>query len=165
MCDVLYIASDRLLPLIKYDEENPTFWVGELGSFSDKDDLVKGQFSLPYVYYLGSHTFCGRGFHERKMRYEGNLFKRAVNLFKGQKDKSCGARGPNRVSNIEVNRTYTNLVNYLRDAKRENARLELFSCYEGMQGEQPNSKEIIRTIDIESPAFTFGWMKHYELID
>jgi hypothetical protein len=165
MCDVLYIASDRLLPLVKYDEGNPTFWVGELGSFSDKDSVVKRQFLLPYVYYVGSHTFCGCGFSKRKKRYKGNLFERAQNLFKKPKEMGCGATGPDWVLNTDVNRTYKQLVNYLREAKRQQARLELFSCYDGLQGEQPDSREIIHTIDIESPAFTFGWMKHYELID
>jgi hypothetical protein len=165
MCDALYVASDRLLPLINYDEDNPALWVGELGSFEKEDKLVIRQFSLPYVYYIGAHTCCGCGFGKRRPRKQPNLLKRALNLFRGKKEKLCDSAGSDFVLNAAVNLTYKQLVHYLWEAKRQGGRLELFYCFTGNQGQQPWSRETIRIIDIESEAFCFSLMHYYEVID
>ena len=165
MCDVLYGASDRLLPLIKYDKENPALWIGELGSFSEKDTLVRTQFSLPHVYYIGAHTCCGCGFQKRRRRKKRYLLKRALNLFRTKREKLCDSTGSDLVLDAAVNLTYKQLVYHLKEAKKQGAHLELFYCYDGAQGGQPLSKKHIRPVDIESETFTFAVMGFYELID
>ena len=164
MCEVVYLASDKPLPLREYEQDRPVFWLGELGSFSDNDNGVKKQFSLPYVYYIGSHTCCGCGFQKRTKRGKRNLFRRVLNLFKEPKKKGCDLAGADLALNTVVDLTYRQLVNYLQEAKKQGARLELLTCYDGFQEEQPKRREVIRTVQIESSAFTFGGDTHYELI-
>ena len=151
MCYVLYGASDKVLSLIKYDEENPALWVGELGSFEDEDELVIKQFTLPYIYYIGAHTYCGCGFGKRRRKL--SLLKRALNPL----------TEPDYVLDTAVDLTYKKLAHYLREGK--GARLELFYCVSGMQDQQPWGSETTRIIDIESEAFTFSLGHHYEVID
>jgi hypothetical protein len=161
MCQVLYGASDRVLSLIKYDDENPALWVGELGSFEDEDELVIKQFTLPYIYYIGAHTYCGCGF--RKRRRKLSLVKRALNLLKGEQKTFFESSEPDYVLDTAVDLTYKKLAHYLREGK--GARLELFYCVSGMQDQQPWGSETTRIIDIESEAFTFSLGHHYEVID
>ena len=151
MCYVLYGASDKVLSLIKYDEENPALWVGELGSFEDEDELVIKQFTLPYIYYIGAHTYCGCGFGKRRRKL--SLLKRALNPL----------TEPDYVLDTAVDLTYKKLAHYLREGK--GARLELFYSVSGMQDQQPWGSETTRIIDIESEAFTFSVGHHYEVID
>jgi hypothetical protein len=165
MCEVVYLASDKPLPLIEYDQDRPAFWVGELGSFSENDIGAKKQFLLPYVYYIGSHKCCGCGFQKRRQRHSRNLFRRIRNLFKRGKEKRSYLGESDLALNADVDLTYRQLVSYLQEAKTQGARLELFSCYDGFQEEEHIRREVIRTVDIESSGFTFAWETHYELIE
>jgi hypothetical protein len=165
MCDVLYGASDRVLPLIKYDEENPALWVGELGSFENYDKLVIKQFTLPYIYYIGAHTYCGCGFGKRRWRKEPNLVKRALNLIKSEQKQFSESTEPDYVLDAAANLTYQKLAHYLREVKGHGARLELFYAISGNQDQQPWRRDTIRIIDIESETFTFLLMQFYEVID
>lgn len=59
MCMAVYLASDVPLPLIPWDEGNPSFNTMEL---SDYEQPFMEQFTKPHVYYLGSYTGCSCGF-------------------------------------------------------------------------------------------------------
>ena len=59
MCMMIYIASDRPLPLIDWQDEFPAFHVREL---REEEMAVRTHFKKPYVYYAGSHEGCGCGF-------------------------------------------------------------------------------------------------------
>lgn len=59
MCRYLYLASDKELPLIKWEESRPAFNVDKL---HDYDLDVLKQFSKPHVVFLGAHTGCSCGF-------------------------------------------------------------------------------------------------------
>ena len=59
MCMGVYLAADRPLPLVEWDEARPSFNVTEL---DDGEAEVRGRFSKPHVYYLGAYTGCSCGF-------------------------------------------------------------------------------------------------------
>lgn len=59
MCFVLYMATSRPIPLIAWDEKNPSLHIEYLG---EGEAVVADHFSLPHCYYTGSDTFCGCGY-------------------------------------------------------------------------------------------------------
>ena len=57
MCLAVYLASDKPLPLVEWNEKQPKFNVLPL---DDRDTQVTKQFRNPFVVYAGSHEGCGR---------------------------------------------------------------------------------------------------------
>ena len=112
MCRYLYLASDRALPLIKWEETRPTFNVDAL---HDYDLGVLKQFSKPNVVFLGAHTGCSCGF-----AYDSEPPESEDEL---KEDRD--ARESVRL-----------LVEYLREQGKESS-LEMFACWNGDQGEAP----------------------------
>jgi hypothetical protein len=78
MCLAVYLASDKPLPLIEWNEKEPSFYVGEL---TKSDKSVKIQFEFPYIYYIGSDEGCGCGFF-KKGRESDELFRAEENYSK-----------------------------------------------------------------------------------
>ncbi len=99
------------------------------------NETVSKQFSLPHLYYAGAHTGCGCGFIN-----DGNI--------------------GNDLVRCEAN--YTALVNTVRLAEGQNAKLQLFSCWEGDQGKRPEKIVTLRVNQLAEPMFEF---KELELIN
>ena len=59
MCLAVYIASDQPLPLVHWSPTDPGFYVRPV---DEMDNGVGEIFSVPFVYYAGSHEGCGDGF-------------------------------------------------------------------------------------------------------
>lgn len=59
MCLGVFLASDRPLDLVPWDERRPAFNVVPL---SEHEAPVRRQFALAHVVYAGAHTRCGCGF-------------------------------------------------------------------------------------------------------
>ena len=59
MCLGVFLAADRELPLVAWDEAQPSFNVTPL---QDEERPVRGRFSKRNVYYLGAYTGCSCGF-------------------------------------------------------------------------------------------------------
>ena len=59
MCLAVFLASDRPLPLVPWQEARPSFNVTEL---EPDETRVRGRFSKRHVYYLGAYTGCSCGF-------------------------------------------------------------------------------------------------------
>ena len=59
MCLAVFLAADRPLPLVPFDEARPSFNVTEL---DPGERAVRGRFSKRHVYYLGAYTGCSCGF-------------------------------------------------------------------------------------------------------
>jgi len=59
MCLGFYLATDRRLDLIPWDQGSPGFHIADL---SAAEEAVRTQVSHRFVYYVGSHTECGCGF-------------------------------------------------------------------------------------------------------
>lgn len=120
MCRYLYLASDKELPLIKWEESRPAFNVDEL---HDYDLDVLKQFSKPHVVFLGAHTGCSCGF--------GFDSETPADMDEAREDRD--ARESVRL-----------LVQYLREQAEESS-LEMFSCWNGDQGETPTETLSVQT--------------------
>ena len=59
MCIMVYIAADRDLPIIGWDEDRPRFHVVPLPASLE---AVRRQFSQKHVYFVGTHEGCGCAF-------------------------------------------------------------------------------------------------------
>ena len=59
MCLMVYIASDKPLPLIDWNENKRAFNVTDLSKYEKN---VETQFKYTNVYNAGSHLGCGCGF-------------------------------------------------------------------------------------------------------
>ncbi len=134
MCLAIYIASNKPLPLIPWVEEMPAFYVKEVV----KDGAgVKRQFQYKYVYYAGSHEGCGCGFI---------------------KDGESGEE----LAQIEEN--YKRLSAYIKDAKESGALLQLFSCWEGNQTQEPEYREEIDENTLNESLFEFKEKALYRVV-
>ena len=59
MCYMLYLGSQVPLPTSEWQKETPGFFLSESdGNIKE----AKLHFTIPYVYYVGSHAGCGCGF-------------------------------------------------------------------------------------------------------
>ena len=116
----VYIASDKPLSLIPWHAAAPAFYVAELNG--DPDVRVRRQFSKPYAVYAGSHEGCGCGFFKL----------RAAQHHAATEIEAC----------IESLRQ---LGDYLDAAMKQSGELELFTSWEGDQGEPPEARREITT--------------------
>jgi hypothetical protein len=113
MCWVLYLAADQALPLLPFDPEAPGFNVTEL---TEREAVVRAQFSKPFVYALGAHTSCGCGF-DRDQANPGH---------------------PDELKATVA--SLRSLKSYLGAAVDRAGALELFACWEGDQATAPDQR-------------------------
>ena len=113
MCRYLYLASDKELPLIKWEETRPAFNVAELQDYDV--DVVK-QFSKPHMVFLGAYTGCSCGFS-----YDSEA----------PEDEEEAREDRNARDSVKE------LVEYLKKCANE-SDLEMFACWNGDQGETPS---------------------------
>lgn len=89
-------------------------------------DPVCRQLSLSHVYYAGSHEGCGCGF-----------------LKEWHSDEELP---PYQENYIALTRT-------IWEALARGAKMELFSCWEGDQGKEPESVGSVTPDELEEPSF------------
>ena len=133
MCLAVYIASDKTLPLIKWDKEKPAFNVVPLSKYENR---VQKHFRLPFIAYAGSHEGCGCGF--LKDGVEGEDLE-------------------------IVQSNYNSLVKYIHNLKDQGARIEIYSCWEGDQGKKPESKDTLDLQEINDQQFEFKEKAYYKI--
>ena len=133
MCLAVYLASDKPLPLVEWDEDHPRFNVVLITKY---EKVVKKQFRNPNVVYAGSHQRCGCGFFK-----EGE--------------------GGEELAAIQTN--YGSLVYYLNELMSSGASIEIFSCWEGDQGSEPETKERLSLATLGSDGFEFKEKAYYEI--
>jgi hypothetical protein len=124
MCWALYIASDKQLLQIPWDQDARAFHTQE---FSELDLPVKAQFSFPNVIYLGSHLGCSCGF----MAVDNE----------DQKEQAA------RTETVE------SLSRYLENVLRNGAHLEMFLCWEGDQTQHRIAEKLLFTQDFLDVRF------------
>lgn len=124
---VLHVGSDKPLPLIAWNEENPNFNVTELGEYSED---VRQQFSKPYVYCLGSHQKCGCGFSYGQYDY-------------GEEEDKAARESVRRLSE------------YLSQAVEIAGPVDLYSCWSGDEEAEPEFHENWKPEDIGGETFAF----------
>jgi len=104
MCLVVYLAASKPLPELPWNPAEPAFHVQ---SRDDGAARVRGQMTLPHVYYVGSHEGCGCGFDQEN----GNP---------GHPEELAATR-----ASLDA------LARYLRAAVLSHDRLELYTCWDG----------------------------------
>jgi hypothetical protein len=134
MCLAIYLASSNLLPPIAWDEDAPAFYLEPVPGSEE----VHQQFSLPHVYYAGSHDGCGCGF--AKGGYTGEEIER-------------------RQAN------YAALARVLRAALSGGAKAELFTCWEGDQGKRPEISESVTPDELESSSFQLKELQFLRVVE
>ncbi|MBB1521376.1 hypothetical protein [Aquipseudomonas guryensis] len=130
MCLAVYLGSSCPVPEVEWDKDAPAFYVEAV----EESASVRERFSVPHVYYAGSHEGCGCGF---------------------SKDGEVGEDLEKCLGN------YAALGQTVRKAMSQGAKVELFACWEGDQTRKPESFLSITPAMLESRAFEF---KQLELV-
>lgn len=128
MCLVVYIASDKELPLIAWDAAHPAFNVRPL---DERGAPVRKHFTKPNVYYVGAHSGCGCGFEYGRWENE-------------DPDESREGR-----------KSVESLAGYLRDAASNAGDVELYACWDGDEAMAANRQIAMTPKDFARDAFWF----------
>ncbi len=136
MYRMIYIAADKNLPQIPWDENNPGFHVTPLTEV-EKD--VAKQFTKSYVFYAGSHEGCGCGFSFGQMPIDDEEDEK--------QDKAA------RKSN-EALKQY--LIENL-------GSIEVFACWDGDQTMHPKTKMTLDPHEISGETFDINEPVLFEL--
>ncbi len=133
MCLAVYIASNESLPLVEWKEERPAFNVVPI----TKGELaVKRQFNNPIIVYAGSHEGCGCGFFK-----EGEVGEELT----------------------QVQENYNSLVSYLSGLVKASVSIEIYSCWEGDQGAEPEYRQKLSLAALGAEDFEFKEKAYYEI--
>ncbi len=128
MCMMIYIAADQPLELIKRDEANPDLQVTEL---IESDEIIRKQFQLPYVYYVGAYEGCGCGFQA------------------GEYPQDDDDERPMKRASLDAFAIYL-------DKQLKNTKLiELFACWDGNQTVPPEHNRYLTPNMLLSDKFFF----------
>jgi hypothetical protein len=121
MCLSIHIASDLPLPVSTWNSDARAFYLEAV----PVDAPVRARFSLPNVYFAGSHLGCGCGF----IRYEND----------DERDKTQA--------------NYTALAGVIRDVLSPASSVEIFTCWEGDHGREPEFLESVSVSELILPEF------------
>src|SRR5262249_21994682 len=132
MCMMVYLAADRPLPLIPWDEERPDFWVRAIIPCEVR---VRKQFTKPHVYYGGAHSGCGCGFRYGLVPIEGE------DRFAQQ----------HREEEEQARESVRRLSAYVADAVDEGS-VEIYACWDGDQEAAPEERSVIAPAGLGGPA-------------
>ena len=99
MCLSVHVASATPLPVGVWNPDARAFYLEAV----PEDAPVRDRFSLPFVYFAGTHLGCGCGFQ----KYEND----------DEADKTLA--------------NYTALAGVIRDALSHSSSVEVFTCWEG----------------------------------
>jgi len=135
MCYAIYIASDKPLKTIDWDENNRKLNVDKIDL---KDEIIRKVFSKPHIYYIGSHLKCGCGFF-----YESSLAP------------DCDEREVER----QVNQSQEELKEYIRQSLDKSKEIELYVSWEGEKEKGPlktirlTDKDVEKQFNLEERHF------------
>jgi hypothetical protein len=131
MCLAVYLAADRPLPLIMWNESARGFHVTELDG--ERDEPVRRQFTKPHVYYAGSHLICGCGFnYGQDPEAEDDPEELALKA-----------------------KTLSDLSDYVARAVGDGETIQLFACWEVDQAAPPEHRRELTPEAFRSEGFVF----------
>jgi hypothetical protein len=130
MCLAVYLAADKPLRLVPWDEAAPRFHTCRLGP---DEERVKCQFAKPHLTYAGSYEGCGCGFQLGE--YPAELL---------DPDELALRRESLR-----------ELAAFLREELPRVGPIQLFACWEGDQEAPPEHRRALTPADIEGERFFF----------
>jgi hypothetical protein len=136
----IYLASDRPLPLVSWDEDRPAFCATELESY---DLAVEKQFSKPFTVFLGAHTGCSCGF-----AYDNEPLEDEID----------------RSEDRDARESVRQLVEYLSEQTKLSS-LEMFACWNGDQSDIPKSTLTVKPDYFMGAEFPIGDEPTLFLID
>ena len=134
MCLMVYIGSDKPLPLIDWNENKRAFNVSELTKYEQN---TAAQFKLPHTYNIGSHLGCGCGF---------------LKDFKDDEELAL------------ANDNYLQLSIYLKKAREMGANNQIFSCWDGDQEAKPEHREELDLKRLIEADFQFKEKALYQIL-
>lgn len=141
MCMAVYISSDIELPIITWDEKNPSF-------FAEKEstDHTNKFFSKPHSYYLGAFEGCSCGFEY-------------IDCFVEKDD-------PEEIKENELKKEcMQKLVQYLKDALKKTRELELLICWEDEEKDPPTKRGTVTLDELDEPYWVFETIEgFYKLV-
>ena len=134
MCYVLYMASERVRPSIKWDDAHPAFYVS-----SDDLDCIraKEQFKKQSVHYLGSDNGCGCGFQRE-------------NDWLNDDPKERESKRENQ----------RRLAAYITECLHDEESVELYGCWSGDEGASPVRHREIGVGELLAEQFFFIEKEH-----
>jgi hypothetical protein len=121
VCWSVHVASALPLPVGAWNPEAPGFYLEAVLA----DDSVRDRFSLPFVYFVGTHLGCGCGFS----RYD------------------------NEDEREKIQANYAALAGAIRDVLSRSSSVELFTSWEGDEVREPESLESVRVSELLRPEF------------
>lgn len=139
MCHALYIASDKPLPLIEWNEDKPGFCVMEL---QEREEVVRKQFTLPFVVYAGSFEGCSCGFVYDDEPIDDDEFEQQYD----------------RQARESVRKLSEYVSSILKDGS-----VEMFACWEGEQEDEPDESLVVGPEFFDREEFGFEDGKHYKV--
>lgn len=139
MCHALYIASNKPLPLIEWNEDKPDFCVMEL---QEREEVVRKHFTLPFVAYAGSFEGCSCGFVYDDEPIDDDEFEQ-------QYDRQA------RESVRKLSEYVTNIL--------KSGSVEMFACWEGEQEDEPDESLVVGLDFFSRKEFGFEDGRYYKV--
>ena len=132
MCQRVYIASQKELPLVKRSQREPYLQVEGL---TNEQAAVRRHFrrEFNHFYVAGAHLPCGCGFPAHPSDPQAKQTRIP------EEDRKSVAR----------------LREYLRAALGKRQPVLLYLCWPGDEGEAPRNERSIKVTELEDPEFRF----------
>jgi len=147
MCFALYLASDRAIPIIPWDESSRRLHTEQV----DADSLeVLHRFKFPNVCYVGSDTHCGCGF--RNATYQNGSWPEEE--WHPEDD----------VRDIEARSNHEQLVRFIKDNFPDRDTIELYGAWDGLPTGPILSDQTIPLDRLLEPGFYFRERGHYTIL-
>jgi hypothetical protein len=129
---MLYIGSDKPIPIIPFKENAPGFHTEKL---SGNDSTIANHFSVKNVLYAGSSQGCGCGFQHSIL------------------DSNTGWLNVEDEDDKDFRMNMQGLFEYVREALKKGAKVQLYACWDGEFEDSPLSKEAISCKDLLNKKF------------
>lgn len=132
MCQRIYIATQKALPLVKRSQREPYLQVEGL---TTAQVAVRRHFrrEFNHFYVAGAHMRCGCGFPAHPSDPQAKLTRIPE---EDRKSVAC-------------------LRDYLRAGLRKGRPVLLYLCWPGDEGEAPRNERSITVTELEDPEFRF----------
>jgi hypothetical protein len=129
MCRLLFLASDRVLPEIPWNPDQPSFHVRRT-EIAEK--VVEAHLTKPYLYYVGSSEMCGCGFAAPEAPIEDEF---------DQMEHGSAAEN------------LAELVKYLAENLTPFETLELYQAWDGALSRRPSRTVAVGLSQIDDATF------------
>ena len=131
---MVYLAADRPLRMIAWDESAPAF---NTSALAPDEERVKRQFGKPHLIYAGSYQGCGCGFQ--------------LGQYPAQHSEPAEI--------VQRRQSLHEFAAYLREELQRVGDVELFACWDGDQEASPEHHRTLTPSALETDGFFFLQME------